>query len=83
MYTPSQVTRQYDAYMTFQLRKSTSAIIKFTIDKSLRFQVNWLYFARDTSIKWRPKNSSLNLNFHSFRKSDPNIFIQDPFKTST
>ena len=43
--------------------KTTTAIIRVKIDKSLQFQVNRLNIARDTSIKARPKNSSQNLKF--------------------
>ena len=83
MFTPSQATKQYDAYTSSTAKKSTTASIEVKIDKSLQFQVNRLNIARDTSIKARPKISSQNLNFHSFCNPDPNIFIQDPFTTST
>ena len=63
MFTPSQATKQYDAYSSSTAKKTTTAIIEVTIDKSLQFQVNQLNIARDTSIKARPKNSSQNLNF--------------------
>ena len=62
-FTPSQVTKQYAAYTAFPAKKTTTAIIDVTIDKSLQFQVNRLNIARDTSIKARPKNSSQSLNF--------------------
>ena len=79
MFTPSQVTNEYGPYTAFPAKKTTSAIIEIKIDKSLQFHVNQLNIARDTNIKARPKNSSQNLNFHSFRNPDPNIFIQAPF----
>ena len=82
-FTPSQVTKQYDAYTASPATKTTTAIIEVKSNQILQFQVNRLNIARDTSIKERPKNSSQNLNFHSFRNPDPNIFIEDPFTTST
>ena len=75
--------KQYDAYTASPAKKTTSAIIEVKSDKSLQLKVNWLNLSQDTSIKVQPKNSSQNLNFHSFRNPDPNIFIQDPFTTST
>ena len=75
--------KQYGAYTASPATKTTSAISEVRIDTSLHFQVNRLIIARNTNIKWRPKDSSHNLNFHSFRNPDPNIFIQDPFTTST
>ena len=63
MFTPSQVTKQYGAYMASPSNQTTSAIIKVKIDKSLQIQVNRLNIFRDTSIRARPKNSSQNLNF--------------------
>ena len=63
MFTPSQVMKQYGAYTTSPAKKTTTAIIEVTIDRSLQFQVNWFNIARDTSDKARPKNSSQNLNF--------------------
>ena len=62
-FTLSQVMKQHGAYTASPAKKTTSAIIKVTIDKSLQFQVNTLNIALDTSIKARPKNSSQNLNF--------------------
>ena len=62
-FTPSQVTKQYGAYTASPAQKTTTAINKDTIDKSLQFQVNRLNIARDTTIKARPKNSSQNLDF--------------------
>ena len=47
--------KQYGAYTASPAKKTTSAIIEVTIDKSLQFQVNRLNIARDTSIKARPK----------------------------
>ena len=75
--------KQHGAYMASPANKTTSAIIEVTINKSLQFQVNQLNIAQGSSIIWRPKNSFHNLNFYSFRTPDPNIFIQDPFTTST
>ena len=63
MFTPSQVTRQYDAYTATPANKTTPATIEVKIDKSLQFQVNRLNIARDTSIKWRPKISSQKFEF--------------------
>ena len=62
-FTLSQVTKQHGAYTVSPAKKTTSAIVKVKIDKSLQFQVNTLNIALDTSIKARPKNSSQNLNF--------------------
>ena len=62
-FTPSQVTKQYGAYMASPAKKTITAIIAVKSDKSLQFQVNQLNIARDTSIKVQPKNSSQNLNF--------------------
>ena len=55
MFTPSQATKQYDAYTVSTAKKTTTAIIGVKIDKRLQFQVNRLNIARDTSIKARPK----------------------------
>ena len=54
-FTPSQVTKQYDAYTASTVTKTTTAIIGVKIDKSLQFQVNRLNITRDTSIKAWPK----------------------------
>ena len=54
MFTPIQVTRQYDAYMASPVKKTTYVIIEVTIDKRLRLQVNWLNIAQDTSVKTWP-----------------------------
>ena len=37
-------------------KKTTSTLIEVKIDKSIRFQVNWVSIARDTSVKAWPKN---------------------------
>ena len=58
-----QVTEQYGSYTASPAKKTTSAIIEVKIDKRLQLQVNQMNIARDTSIKWRPKNSSQNMNF--------------------
>ena len=55
MFTPSKVTKQYGAYTASPAKKTTSAIVDVTIDKSLQFQVNQLSIPRDTTIKARPK----------------------------
>ena len=76
MFTPIQVTRQYDAYTASPVKKTTSAIIEGKTDKILQFQVNWLNIAQDTSVKARPKIHLKILKFsHSFRNPDPNIII--------
>ena len=59
----SPVTKQYGAYTASPAKKTTSAIIKVTIDKCIQILVNWWNIARDTTIIARPKNSSQNLNF--------------------
>ena len=63
MFTPSQATRQYDAYTASPVKKIIQAIIEVKIDKSLQFQVKWLNIARDTSVKARPKIHLKILNF--------------------
>ena len=63
MFTPSQATKQYDAYTVPPASKTTTAIIEVKIDKRLQFQVDRLNIARDTSIKVRHINSSQTLNF--------------------
>ena len=75
--------KQYGAYMASPATKTTSAILEVKIDKILQFQVNWISISRDTSVKAQPEIHLKILNFHSFHNSDPNIFIQDPFTTST
>ena len=54
---------QYGTYIVSPAKKTTSAIIEVTSNKSLQFQVNRLNISRDTSIKSQPKNSSQNLIF--------------------
>ena len=54
-FTPSQVMNKYGAYTASPAKKTTLAINKVKIDKSLQFQVNQLNIARDTGIKARPK----------------------------
>ena len=44
-FAPSQVTKQYGAYTASPAKKTTSTIIKVTIDQSLQFQVNRLNIA--------------------------------------
>ena len=82
-FTLSQATNQYDAYTASTAKKTTTRIIGVRIYKSLQFQVNWLNTAQDKSIKARPKIHPKNLNFSFLCNPDPNIFIQDPFTTST
>ena len=55
MFTPIQVTRQYDAYTASPVKKTTSVIIEVENNKSLQFQINWLNIERDTSVKAWPK----------------------------
>ena len=62
-FTPSQATKQYDAYTAPPATKTPTAIIDVKSDKRLQFHINRLNIARDTSIKVRPKNSSQTLNF--------------------